>query len=47
MKKSGAPGYTRLPMEKIYYARGTVQFWYRDLDQALSNLNASRLARRR
>ncbi len=38
LKRSGVPGYNRLTMEKIYYARGTIQFWYRDLDQALSNL---------
>ena len=38
LKKSDYPGYSRLPSEKIYYARGTIQFWYRDLDHALSNL---------
>jgi tetratricopeptide (TPR) repeat protein len=25
-------------MEKIYFARGNIQFWYRDLDQALENI---------
>jgi hypothetical protein len=37
LKASGYPGYDRLPLEKIHYARGTVQFWYNDLDQALGN----------
>ncbi len=37
LKRSGYPGYRLLPFEKIYYARGTVQFWYNDLDQALAN----------
>ena len=27
-----------MPPEKIYYARGTIQFWYNDLDQALVNM---------
>jgi len=38
LKSSGHPGYAGLAPEKIYYARGTIQFWYRELDQALSNL---------
>jgi tetratricopeptide (TPR) repeat protein len=38
LKASGHPGYADLPPEKIYYARGTIQFWYRELDQALDNL---------
>jgi tetratricopeptide (TPR) repeat protein len=37
LKASGYSGYDRLPTERIYYARGTVQFWYNDLDQALGN----------
>ena len=27
-----------MPWEKIYFQEGTIQFWYRDFDQALSNL---------
>ncbi len=27
-----------MPIEKIEFARGVVQFWYNDLDQAESNL---------
>ncbi len=38
LRRSGQPGYASLPAEKIYYARGTIQFWYWDLDQALVNL---------
>lgn len=37
LKASGHPGYSAVLPEKVYYARGTIQFWYRDLDQALSN----------
>ena len=39
LKKSNATGYAALPVEKIYYYRGNLLFWYRDLDQALDNLN--------
>jgi tetratricopeptide (TPR) repeat protein len=28
-----------MPWEKIYFEQGTIQFWYRDLDHALDNLN--------
>ena len=38
LKTRHAPGYDRLPWEKIYYQEGAIQFWYRDLDQALENL---------
>ena len=38
LRNSGAPGFARVPMEKIYFARGNIQFWYRDLDQALENI---------
>ena len=31
-KPRHAPGFDRLPWEKIYYQEGTIQFWYRDLD---------------
>jgi len=39
LKRSGEPGYRNLPPEKIFYARGTIQFWYRELEQALDNFN--------
>ena len=38
LKRADAPGYGRVPWEKIYFQEGTIQFWYRDFDQALSNL---------
>jgi tetratricopeptide (TPR) repeat protein len=38
LKKSGAPGYSRLQLEKISYAQGNIQFWYNDLDPALENI---------
>jgi tetratricopeptide (TPR) repeat protein len=39
LKASHAPGFDRVPWEKIYFQRGTIQFWYRDLNGALENLN--------
>ncbi|MGA2741630.1 MAG: tetratricopeptide repeat protein [Bryobacteraceae bacterium] len=38
LKTQGAPGYARVPWESIYYQLGTIQFWYNDLDAALSNM---------
>lgn len=38
LKAAGASGYNRLMPEKIWYARGTVQFWYNELDQALDDM---------
>jgi tetratricopeptide (TPR) repeat protein len=38
LKTHHAPGFDRLPWEKIYFQEGSIQFWYRDLDQALENL---------
>jgi tetratricopeptide (TPR) repeat protein len=38
LKRADAPGYARVPWEKIYFQEGTIQFWYRDFDQALANL---------
>jgi tetratricopeptide (TPR) repeat protein len=48
MKLSGAAGYAGLPLEKIYYYRGNLLFWYRDFDGAIEQLrrvtpNASKL----
>jgi tetratricopeptide (TPR) repeat protein len=37
LKNSRAPGFDRLPWEKIYFQEGTIQFWYRDLAHALEN----------
>ncbi len=38
LKTAHAPGYDRLPWERIYFQEGTIQFWYRDFDRALENL---------
>lgn len=32
------PGYGRLPLERVRYARGNLLFWYGDLDQSLADL---------
>ena len=37
LKRENAPGYGRVPLEKILFARGTLLFWYRDYDQALAD----------
>lgn len=37
-KRGNRPGYARLPIEKIYFSRGNLLFWYRDFDRALDNL---------
>ena len=38
LKTRRAPGYDRLPWEKIYFQEGTIEFWYNDLDRALENM---------
>jgi tetratricopeptide (TPR) repeat protein len=38
MKQENAPGYDRVPWEKIYYETGNLEFWFNDLDRALDNL---------
>ncbi len=38
LKTKHAPGYDRVPWEKIYYQQGTIEFWYGDLAQALGHL---------
>ena len=38
LKAAHAPGYDRVPPEKIWFQEGTIQFWYRDLEAALENL---------
>jgi len=35
LKRAGTPGYEALMDEKILYFRATIQFWYRDYDDAL------------
>jgi tetratricopeptide (TPR) repeat protein len=38
LKRSHAPGYDRVPWEKIYYQEGSIEFWYNDLDRSLENM---------
>ena len=38
LQKTGAPGFARVPMEKVYYQIGNIQFWYKDYEQAIDNL---------
>jgi tetratricopeptide (TPR) repeat protein len=38
LKASHAAGYDRVPWEKIWFQEGTIQFWYRDLNGAMENL---------
>jgi tetratricopeptide (TPR) repeat protein len=38
LRRNGAPGYRKLPAEKIKYLRANLLFWYGDLDAALANL---------
>jgi tetratricopeptide (TPR) repeat protein len=38
LKRDHAPGFDRLPWEKIYFREGSIQFWYNDLEQSLENM---------
>src|SRR5258706_10483301 len=38
LKKNGAPGFVNLAPERIYYQIGNIQFWYRDYNNAVENL---------
>ena len=38
LKKTGAPGFKALPVERIEYARGNLLFWYDDHEEAISHL---------
>jgi tetratricopeptide (TPR) repeat protein len=38
LKVRHAPGFDRLPWEKIYFQEGSIEFWYKDLDRALEHL---------
>jgi tetratricopeptide (TPR) repeat protein len=37
LKQANAPGYGRIPQEKIDYETGNLQFWFDDLESALKN----------
>ncbi len=38
LRRSRVRGYSRVAPEKIYFAKGNIQFWYRDFDEALVNM---------
>jgi tetratricopeptide (TPR) repeat protein len=38
LKKKGAPGYERVPWEKIWYEAGNIRFWYNDFDRAIEDM---------
>src|SRR5438552_1256750 len=38
LKTGHAPGFDRLPWEKIYFQEGSIQFWYDQLDRSLENM---------
>jgi len=38
LKRTGAPGFSTLPDERIEYARGNLLFWYEDFDLAIQHL---------
>jgi tetratricopeptide (TPR) repeat protein len=38
LKRVGTSGFATLPMEKIYFYRGNLLFWYRDFDAAIEQL---------
>ena len=38
LKEHHAPGYDRMPWEKVYFQEGTIEFWYNDLNDALENM---------
>ncbi|HVX66295.1 MAG TPA: tetratricopeptide repeat protein [Bryobacteraceae bacterium] len=44
LKLASAPGFTTLPLERICFAEGNVQFWYNDLDAALVNMQRAAAA---
>jgi len=38
LKARHAPGFDRLPWEKLYFQQGSIQFWYNQLDRSLENM---------
>ena len=38
LKRSGAAGFATLPLEKVFYYRGNLLFWYKDTDAALEQI---------
>ncbi len=44
LKRTDAEAYERLKVEKIWFAKGNIQFWYDDLDAALANMQKAAAA---
>jgi tetratricopeptide (TPR) repeat protein len=38
LQGAGAPGYANLPVEKVFFYRGNLLFWYRDFEVAIEQL---------
>ena len=38
LKQAGAPGYERVPWDKIWFQKGNLLFWFNDLDESMANL---------
>ncbi len=38
LKRGGAPGYAAVPWEKIWFHRGTIEFWYREYARAVEDM---------
>lgn len=41
LKRSAAPGFARLPQERIEYARGNLLFWYNEPERAIPHLRVA------
>ncbi|MBK5295117.1 MAG: tetratricopeptide repeat protein [Acidobacteriia bacterium] len=39
MKHEGLPGFRNMPIEKVYYFRGNLQFWFDEWESAVTNLS--------
>jgi tetratricopeptide (TPR) repeat protein len=46
LKTARSPGYADIPLEKLYFEKGNVQFWYNDLAPALDNMKKVTLSTR-
>jgi tetratricopeptide (TPR) repeat protein len=44
LARSGGAAYRKIPLEKVYYAIGDVQFWYDDLEASLENMRRAAAA---
>lgn len=38
LKQEGLPGFRNMPLEKVYYFRGSLQFWFDEYEAAVENL---------